>query len=142
MRDFTGKFLSSFFIFCMIVSLSAFAGNNEKSKQSNKKNKVELGAKKKDVANITKEAIVYPNPTKGKINVVFASAPDTPPAFTVFNILGNDLKNVEVNQLSPTHFEINLADNDAGLYFIRIETAEFMLTERVTLDFTRSYTIS
>ena len=142
MKNFTASIVSTFFIFCMIISFSALAGNNERSKQSNKKKKIELNSSKDNAVKITKKTAVYPNPTKGKLNVVFTQAPGTPPAFTIFNILGNDLKNVEVNQLSSTHFEINLAENDAGLYFIRIETAEFTITERVTLDFTRSYTIS
>ena len=129
-------------VFCLIISLSAHAGENEKAKQLNKKQKTESNSLDDKAVKLVKKALVFPNPTKGKLNVVFATAQGTPPTFTVFNILGNDLRNVEVNQLSSTHFEINLTEYDAGLYFIRIESREFTITERVTLDFTRNYTIS
>jgi len=134
MKRFFTIFFSSVFIFSLACTASYSVGNKPKKKKAS----VTVEQENNDV----KQAKVYPNPTQGKLNVVFAKSPGTAPIFTVFNILGNDLKNVEVTQVSATHFELNLSDKDAGLYFIKIQTEEFSITERVTLDFSRNYTLS
>lgn len=136
MKRFSTIFISSLFIFSLACTASYSIGSKSKKKKTG------VTVKKTNEVKVDKKANVYPNPTKGKLNVVFAKPPGTAPIFTVFNILGNDLKNVEVTQLSATHFEINLSDKDAGLYFIRIQTEEYTITERVTLDFSRNYTLS
>ncbi|MBT8196407.1 MAG: T9SS type A sorting domain-containing protein [Bacteroidia bacterium] len=136
MKRFLTIFFSSIFILSSACTASYAIGNKSKKKKSS------VTAQKVTDLKIDKKANIYPNPTDGKLNVVFAKSPGAAPIFTVFNILGNDLKNVEVTQISATHFEVNLSDKDSGLYFIRIQTETYSITERVTLDLSRNYTLS
>ena len=140
MIKFSALFFTSVLVFCLGGIYSATCSGLDMP--SEKPHKIITEEKSDETQAKQKELLIYPNPTKGKVIIVFAKAPASPPSFTVFNIIGKDLKNVEVTQISATHFEINLSDKDAGLYFIRIQSGELMITERITLDFTLNYTIS
>ena len=61
---------------------------------------------------------VYPNPTKGEVQITFDYIPKTGTRLTVYNISGKLVYKSLVNNQKET---IHLEGNPAGIYFIKIE---------------------
>ena len=61
---------------------------------------------------------IYPNPTKGNVNLKFSQTPKIGTWITVFDISG---KMVLKSLVDTKENSINLKDNPAGLYLIKID---------------------
>ena len=70
--------------------------------------------------------IVYPNPTSSIVHVEAENLRQ----ISVFNELGQQ---VYESPAEGNEFELDLADQEPGIYFIRIETASGITTKRVVL---------
>lgn len=69
---------------------------------------------------------VYPNPTKGVVRIEAEGIQN----ISVFNTLGEILFETSTN---GDAFEYNFSGNEAGVYFIKVETEKGIETKRVTI---------
>jgi hypothetical protein len=67
---------------------------------------------------LSESVSVYPNPTKDILNISVPSAFGLPTSYTIFNSLGQVVKNV--NTVSEKDLTISTASYSNGLYFIKI----------------------
>lgn len=74
---------------------------------------------------------VYPNPaTDGMLNV---SSPLPLKSISVFNVLGENIYCNTLNQIQAKPIAINLAEQNAGIYFIKILTAKGYSSQKVII---------
>jgi hypothetical protein len=78
----------------------------------------------KDIANATR---LYPNPAN---NSLFIEAPDMQ-RITIVNALGQVVYDADAN--SQSKISLNTASYEAGVYVVRIATAEGMVTKRLSI---------
>ena len=71
-------------------------------------------------ATSSETALLYPNPSKGTINIRLTKASQTA-NFTVFDALGRVVFTSEFNN-SESDYQLNLKQLSAGMYFLKIET--------------------
>ena len=69
---------------------------------------------------------VYPNPTKGVVKIEAENIN----SISIFNSLG---QMIFENAVSGDAFEYDFSGNEAGVYFIKIETINGVDTKRVTV---------
>lgn len=69
---------------------------------------------------------VYPNPTKGIVKIEAENIQN----ISIFNVLGEIILETSV---SGDAFEYDFSKHEAGLYFIKVETAQGVNTEQVTV---------
>lgn len=69
---------------------------------------------------------VYPNPTKGIVKIEAENIQN----ISIFNVLGEIILKTSV---SGDAFEYDFSKHEAGLYFIKVETAKGVNTEQVTV---------
>jgi hypothetical protein len=69
---------------------------------------------------------VYPNPTKGIVKIEAENIQN----ISIFNVLGEIILETSV---SGDAFEYDFSKHEAGLYFIKVETAKGVNTEQVTV---------
>lgn len=71
-------------------------------------------------------ASVYPNPTNNVVKIEAENIKN----IRIYNLLGELLLE---SSASGTDFEYDLSNNEAGIYLVRIETAQGIITKRVTV---------
>ena len=78
---------------------------------------------------------LYPNPTKGIVNIVFSSNYNQHLQVKMVNILG---ENVFVDYLKQFigigYLDINLTDNAKGIYFLEIKTNDGIINKKLILQ--------
>ncbi|MCD4793337.1 MAG: T9SS type A sorting domain-containing protein [Bacteroidales bacterium] len=74
-------------------------------------------------SDLQKEILIYPNPTNGKINILISEQIEK---ITICDISGKVI-------LKTTRKEINLSEQKTGTYFLKIETATSILTEKIII---------
>jgi len=93
------------------------ASSNGRDVQSKFKAEVKLPTGINDV--IDNEPIqVYPNPTSGKVQIKFSSAPKADTWITVIDIYGKIILKLKAESRDEN---LNLSGNSPGLYFIKID---------------------
>jgi len=70
------------------------------------------------------EYVVYPNPTSGKISVEAASGFESIRQIIVYNMAGKIIRTVEIPVKPENIYTIDLADQPAGYYLIKITGEE------------------
>ena len=87
------------------------------------------------VPELTKDAVinVYPNPTKGIINLSFDKT-YYGNILKVENILGQTVYQENVEQFDSGIKSINLGNNANGIYFVTIQNKETKLMYKVLLN--------
>jgi hypothetical protein len=75
--------------------------------------------------------LVYPNPTKGNVNIVFSNKPEANSWISVFDLSGR-----MISKIQPKDNEqfINLKGNKPGLYFIKIDQLGAVKTFKLILE--------
>lgn len=74
---------------------------------------------------------IYPNPTKGELNIVFASSIDA--TITVYSSVGQKL--LEVSNFGEANLVLNLDEFSTGVYLVKISTSEgAQRIERITIS--------
>ena len=79
------------------------------------------------------EISIYPSPTTGIVNLKLKNSSDRFPEIEIFNMLGNKLSNIKIEQSREGVYTFNLAGQEKGYYFIKIQTTEQFVTKRITL---------
>ena len=105
----------------VVTSGSSFTTNASKNFTTNT-----LGTNKFDVFN---EIYLYPNPTKGTLNIHVPSSLSLPNSFTISNSLGQIISRKEVSK--ETDLTVNTSTLSSGVYFITIANE----SQRKTLQF-------
>lgn len=75
---------------------------------------------------------IYPTPTNGPLNIKIANG-SGPVTVEVFDMLGNQVKNIKLEKKARTFYTIDLGGMNKGLYFVKIQTPNQFVTRRVTL---------
>lgn len=75
---------------------------------------------------------IYPTPTNGPLNIKVANG-SGPVSVEIFDMLGNQVKNVGLEKKTKNLYTIDLAGMNKGLYFVKIQTPNQFVTRRVTL---------
>ncbi|MFU8844309.1 MAG: T9SS type A sorting domain-containing protein [Bacteroidales bacterium] len=80
--------------------------------------------------NLTKEleAKAYPNPTKGLITIEVFVSSDNPVTYVIADQNG---KLVETGRFFQTGYSINLADQQPGVYFLRLSDLQSKVTYKI-----------
>ncbi len=76
---------------------------------------------------------IYPTPTEGLINIYFTEALNSTPIVSVYNLLGSKISDINLERINSNKFTIDLSNQHAGLYLIKIQTSKGNLTRRVTV---------
>ena len=74
----------------------------------------------------------FPSPSNGAVHIKF-DEPVKSVKFSVYNMIGNEIKNVTVEKLTDQQYRFNFGNQQPGFYFIRIQTDKFNYTTRVTI---------
>jgi hypothetical protein len=77
----------------------------------------------------------YPNPFNPNTKIKFSIASETNVNLTLFNLLGERIKEIKNENMRPGYYEINFdASNlSSGIYFYRITADEFVETKKMIL---------
>lgn len=74
--------------------------------------------------------IIYPNPTKGIVNVRSTALNE----LRIYNSLGKLIRKVKVEKNNKSDFTINLADEKNGIYLIQVISSNGSATSKVILN--------
>jgi hypothetical protein len=74
---------------------------------------------------------VYPNPNKGNFTVTVED-PKSDISISVYNLLGELVKNIETNSLKSTYaIDLNVAN---GVYMVKVTNGGLTSTQKVTVN--------
>ncbi|MFA4852515.1 MAG: zinc-dependent metalloprotease, partial [Bacteroidales bacterium] len=76
---------------------------------------------------------IYPNPSNGLVNVKFTLSDASDVVISASNILGDEIAKIEKQNVSSVDIPINLANQSAGIYFVKIQTGTQIITQKVSL---------
>jgi len=77
---------------------------------------------------------LYPNPTTGKLRIIFDASALQPSSIKVLNIIGNIIADITmVPGLIKNDYAIDLSNQPEGMYFIQIQTADRVITKKIIL---------
>ena len=79
--------------------------------------------------------MVYPNPTLGEFSIQLKNIGDEDVKLSVVNITGQVVRQLNANEFMNVRNNaiVNISDLTSGIYFVRMETADSSLTERIIL---------
>ena len=78
---------------------------------------------------------LYPNPTTGKLHIIFDASVSQPSSLKVLNILGNIIVDITMTPRSMKNdYAIDLSDQPEGMYFIQIQTTNRVITKKIILN--------
>lgn len=80
-----------------------------------------------DTATALEKVTVYPNPTSGILNIISPEAKIT--TLEIFDISGRRLKNLNLS--TATHYEVDLANLQSAIYFVKINTDMGSVTKQI-----------
>ncbi|MFA5782368.1 MAG: T9SS type A sorting domain-containing protein [Bacteroidales bacterium] len=76
---------------------------------------------------------IYPNPSNGLVNVKFTLSDASDVVISVSNILGDEIAKIGKQNVSSVDIPINLANQSAGIYFVKIQIGTQIITQKVSL---------
>ncbi len=76
---------------------------------------------------------VYPNPTTGIFNVKVDVPMNEEIGIGVYDVAGSELQNVITSTMTQGHYEVNLNGYAAGVYFVRMQIQDQIITKKVVL---------
>jgi hypothetical protein len=78
---------------------------------------------------------IYPNPSRDIFNVSFTSITKQDLKVRIFNVIGEELINENLEQFIGEYTKlINLSDNAKGIYFLEIETNDGIINKKLILQ--------
>ncbi|MGC6471242.1 MAG: T9SS type A sorting domain-containing protein, partial [Flavobacteriales bacterium] len=78
---------------------------------------------------------VYPNPSRGKINILFNSDTESVNEISISNYLGKEVYFKQFNNLSNSNYStVDLTDKAKGIYLIRIKTDSEVINSKMTIQ--------
>jgi len=75
---------------------------------------------------------IYPNPSNGNVNIEVANNNENL-VVEIFNAVGAKVATVNTNNANNGVFNINLAEQAAGLYIVKVTTANQTVAQRITI---------
>jgi hypothetical protein len=112
------------------IALTAInaAGSNTMTKT----NYIHVGAS--GIENLDENVLnIYPNPSKGKVNISLGNFLNSNIEITVYNYIGSFVKTINYNKLSESIISVDLSDQVQGVYFISVRTEDNIITRKITL---------
>jgi len=82
---------------------------------------------------VLKEISVFPQPSTGLINLLFAEMPSQNPHVQVYDLLGNMVADLESERQSAYVYAIDLSNKKPGYYFVKIRTDKDSWSRRITI---------
>ncbi|MCX6259163.1 MAG: T9SS type A sorting domain-containing protein, partial [Bacteroidia bacterium] len=79
-----------------------------------------------------RELQIYPNPTKGKFNIVMGS--EEIRGIIISNLLGKVIQVVKKDEIKGNRYELNLEGEPAGVYTVKISTGSNTIVKRVEIS--------
>jgi hypothetical protein len=76
---------------------------------------------------------IYPNPTQGMINVAFQLANADDVEITVSNLVGDVVSATTKKNVSAVNVQLDLTNQSAGIYFVKIQSGAQTLTKKISL---------
>ena len=73
---------------------------------------------------------IFPNPTKGQINIRFEGFEDQSGTLTIYNKLGQRILTEQINNMQFNSRQLNLGDLTPGTYFLEIQSKGFKQSKR------------
>lgn len=79
---------------------------------------------------------VYPNPTNGISNITLDLNKEENISYSIFNILGKEVKSVDLGLLQPGEkiYPVNMLDYEPGIYFISLNISDKSYTHKLILS--------
>jgi len=77
--------------------------------------------------------IIYPNPTKKIINIKYTLKEKTNVLFTLFDIHGKKIYEVNQNNLTfeSNYFQINMTELEKGIYILKVQTNSTIINKKI-----------
>jgi PKD repeat protein len=86
------------------------------------------------IKDITSDGIsVYPIPAKNIVNIQFGKVENENMVIEVFNMVGEKVVSKQIKAQSNDVIQLDLSDNDAGLYFVNIQNGAKTITKKITI---------
>lgn len=82
---------------------------------------------------VLKEIAIFPQPSTGFINLLFAEMPSQNPKVQVYDLLGNLVADIESERQSANVYAIDLTNKKPGYYFVKIRTDKDSWSRRITI---------
>lgn len=82
------------------------------------------------VKNIPEASIgnIYPNPTKGKVNILFDIVPDPYATLQILDINGKLIRRIHIsNEL----IQFDMSSESSGIYILHLQTNKFIITQKL-----------
>jgi Secretion system C-terminal sorting domain len=76
---------------------------------------------------------VFPTPTSGTLNIRLGNNQATIISVELYDILGNQVKNIGIDRKGRGQVTIDLTGKSRGFYFVKIQTTNQYITKRITL---------
>lgn len=83
--------------------------------------------------NYEQSVSLYPTPTDGLVNIVFTDNSGNTPLINVYNLLGSKIPEVNLERINVNRYTIDLSNQHAGLYLVKIQTIKGIITKRITV---------
>lgn len=77
---------------------------------------------------------LYPNPTNGELNITIDVLKTQDFAISIYNTLGQTVKEIKQTQSNGGQIKIDLQDNNPGVYFVTMKFASGSITKRIILQ--------
>jgi len=85
-----------------------------------------------EIAEYSEQISLYPNPTSGKVTVDLGDLPFINPDLKVYDITGR-LINVYTSHIYGNIYEVDFANNNAGIYMVTFDFGGVIVTKKLTL---------
>jgi len=117
----------------MIITKCNIQKLSETDKTNLQKSGVKLDTKKQELQLDNLE--FYPNPSSGKINLIFTSDSKETTYIKIYDINGKTIYSEKVKNFDGNYNkEINLSDNQKGIYFLHITSGKSAATRKIMLQ--------
>ena len=83
--------------------------------------------------NYEQSVSLYPTPTEGLVNIIFADNSGSTPTFSIYNLLGSKISEVNLERINANRYTIDLRNQYPGLYLVKIQTLKGIITRRITV---------
>lgn len=76
---------------------------------------------------------IFPNPTNDFVNVKFSGISSGKAVIHVYNIIGENVLEAEVNPLFNNLVQLDLSGNESGIYIVTVDAGSSLVTKRISL---------
>ncbi len=77
---------------------------------------------------------IFPNPSTGTLYITFNQATDELKQISIFNIIGQEVQNINIAEQQKEYYSIDLSGMSKGIYFVRCNFASGSITRKILLQ--------